>query len=215
MKPLSAEEACDQLNVSRETKKRLEIYVAMLKKWQQSINLVSTTTLDDVWRRHIVDSGQVFRHLSKPHGHIMDIGSGAGLPGMILAIMGAGDAETPVSLVESDERKCAFLAVVARECGITVKVRNRRLEQLDPFLPDSITARALAPLDRLLTWTETQHHPDLECLFLKGEQVDQELTCLSNYPNIKVERVPSLTSPDGILLKLTGFDHPEIEGHRG
>ena len=82
--PLSAEEACDRLDVSRETRQRLEIYVALLKRWQRSINLVSTATLDDVWRRHILDSGQVFRHLSRPHDLIMDIGSGAGLPGLVL-----------------------------------------------------------------------------------------------------------------------------------
>ncbi|MGC6484298.1 MAG: 16S rRNA (guanine(527)-N(7))-methyltransferase RsmG [Candidatus Puniceispirillales bacterium] len=205
--PLSAEEACDRLDVSRETRQRLEIYVALLKRWQRSINLVSTATLDDVWRRHILDSGQVFRHLSRPHDLIMDIGSGAGLPGLVLAIMGAGGAENPLSLVESDERKCAFLAVAARECGISVKIRNTRLERLEPLRPAVITSRALAPLERLLDWTRAQHHPDLECLFLKGGQVDQELTCLANYPNINMDRIPSLSSPEGVLLKLTGFDH--------
>ena len=73
----------------------------MLKRWQKSINLVSATTLDDVWRRHILDSGQIFRHLADQQGQVMDIGSGAGLPGLILAIMGAGAADKPVMLVES------------------------------------------------------------------------------------------------------------------
>ena len=203
--PLSADEACAQLNVSRETQDRLEIYVDLLKRWQKSINLVSSATLDDVWRRHILDSGQIFRLLSDPRGQVMDIGSGAGLPGLILAIMGAGSAEKPVMLVESDERKCAFLAVAARQCGIKVKIRNARLEHLDPIFPDTITARAMAPLERLLAWTAQQHHPGLECLFLKGERVEEEMTCLADYPGISVDTVASLTSPEGVILKLSGF----------
>ena len=203
--PLSADEACAQLDVSRETQDRLEIYVDLLKRWQKSINLVSSATLDDVWRRHILDSGQIFRLLSDPRGQVMDIGSGAGLPGLILAIMGAGSAEKPVMLVESDERKCAFLAVAARQCGIKVKIRNARLEHLDPIFPDTITARAMAPLERLLAWTAQQHHPGLECLFLKGERVEEEMTCLADYPGISVDTAASLTSPEGVILKLSGF----------
>ena len=203
--PLSAHEACDLLNVSRETQEKLEIYVTLLTRWQKSINLVGSATLDDVWRRHILDSGQVFSHIANPDGQIMDIGSGAGLPGLILAIMGAGTDDMPLMLVESDERKCAFMAVAARECGVSIKIKNTRLEQLAPIQPATITARALAPLERLLDWTSKQHHPDLQCLFMKGENVDQELTCLANYPNIKHETVPSLSSPQGVILNLTGF----------
>ena len=206
VKPLSADEACAELNVSRETQERLEIYVDVLKRWQKSINLVSSATLDDVWRRHILDSGQIFRHLSPAQGQVMDIGSGAGLPGLILAIMGAGSDDKPVMLVESDERKCAFLAVIARQCGIKVKIRNARLEQLDPVFPDTITARAMAPLERLLAWTAQQHHPGLQCLFLKGERVEEEMACLADYPHLNVDTSASLTSPEGVILKLTGFD---------
>ena len=203
---LSADEACARLDVSRETQERLEIYVDVLKRWQKSINLVSATTLDDVWRRHILDSGQIFRHLADQQGQVMDIGSGAGLPGLILAIMGAGAADKPVMLVESDERKCAFLAVAARQCGIKVKIRNARLEHLDPIFPDTITARAMAPLERLLAWTAQQHHPGLECLFLKGERAEEEMACLADHPHINVETSASLSSPEGVILKLTGFD---------
>lgn len=204
--PMNADDVARLLDVSRETQERLEIYVETLQHWQKSINLVSLSTLDDVWRRHILDCGQLFRHLSTPHGAVMDIGSGAGLPGLILAIMGAGSEAQPVTLVESDERKCAFMAVAARQCGIKVKIRTKRLESLEPLQPDIITARAMAPLERLLLWTEKQHHANLQCLFLKGENVDQELTCLANYPNIKLETAESLSSSGGVILSLTGFD---------
>ena len=109
-------------------------------------------------------------------------------------------------LVESDERKCAFLAVAARQCGIKVKIRNARLEHLDPIFPDTITARAMAPLERLLAWTAQQHHPGLECLFLKGERAEEEMACLADHPHINVETSASLSSPEGVILKLTGFD---------
>ena len=92
---LSADEACARLDVSRETQERLEIYVDVLKRWQKSINLVSATTLDDVWRRHILDSGQIFRHLAHQQGQVMDIGSGAGLPGLILPLWGREQQTSP------------------------------------------------------------------------------------------------------------------------
>jgi 16S rRNA (guanine527-N7)-methyltransferase len=138
----------------------------------------------------------------------MDIGSGAGLPGLVLAIMRQGDYGDdahPVTLVESDQRKCAFLGVAAEECGVKVKIINERLEELSPIFPDVITARALAPIETLLQWTRAQHHDHLKCIFLKGAQVDEELTCLKNYPNINCMKSPSLSSPDGRIIELTGF----------
>lgn len=201
---------CD---VSRETEDRLMAYVRLLRKWQRSINLVSAKTLDDVWSRHILDSAQIFPHLPDGQASIMDIGSGAGLPGIIIGIMRAGcygaDA-LPVTLVESDQRKCAFLATAARECGIRVKIDNTRLESLPSREPDVITARALASVEKLLIWTRAQHHTGLKCVFLKGAHVDEELTCLATYPNITSEQHPSLTGDDGRILTLTGFDSSSV-----
>lgn len=205
MRPLSAEEVRRQLDVSRETIQRLEAYVAVLVKWQRSINLVSQSTIDDIWRRHILDSGQVFRLLRDPSAPVMDIGSGAGLPGLVLAILGAEEAATPLTLVESDERKCAFLGIAAREAGVKIRIINDRIEASPAQQPAVITARALAPLEKLLDWTRAQHHPGLECLFLKGARHQEELTSLVNYPNIRSEIIPSQTSPDGVILRLSGF----------
>ena len=196
------------LNVSRETEDRLARYVALLRKWQQKINLVSGKTLDDVWSRHILDSAQIFPYLPDGSAKIMDIGSGAGLPGMITAILRAGAYGydgAPVTMVESDQRKCAFLATAARECDVKIIIENKRLEQLPPLFPDVITARALASVEKLLEWTQAQHHEGLKCVFLKGAKVDEELTCLSDYSNIKTEQMPSLTSDDGVILMLSGF----------
>ncbi|MCE2516376.1 MAG: 16S rRNA (guanine(527)-N(7))-methyltransferase RsmG [Alphaproteobacteria bacterium] len=204
----AAEDVCAQLDVSRETAERLQCYVDTLAKWQRKINLVSRTTLDEVWTRHILDCGQIHRLMPGPDGMIMDIGAGAGLPGLVLAIMRHGqygDSASPVTLVESDQRKCAFLGVAARQCGVTIKIANERLERLPHLKPDVITARALASIEVLLNWTAAQHHDGLKCVFLKGAQADEELTCLADYPNIKLMKTPSLTSPEGVVVELTGF----------
>jgi 16S rRNA (guanine527-N7)-methyltransferase len=196
------------LDVSRETEDRLVVYVELLAKWQSRINLVSGQTLDDVWTRHVLDAAQIYPLVSKATAKIMDIGSGAGLPGLIVAILRAGDHGTkaqPVIMVESDQRKCAFLAAAARECGVSIKIENKRLELLPAQSPDVITARALASVEKLLRLTKVQHHDDLKCVFLKGARTDEELTCLSDYPNIKIEKRPSLTSDDGVILILSGF----------
>jgi 16S rRNA (guanine527-N7)-methyltransferase len=196
------------LNVSRETEDRLVAYVELLAKWQSKINLISGKTLDDVWTRHILDVAQIYPFVSRATAKIMDIGSGAGLPGLIIAILRAGDYGArahPVIMVESDQRKGAFLAAAARECDVSIKIENKRLELLPAQSPDVITARALASVEKLLRLTRIQHHDNLTCVFLKGARVDEELTCLSDYPNIKVEKRPSLTSDDGVILILSGF----------
>jgi 16S rRNA (guanine527-N7)-methyltransferase len=206
--PPLAENICTQLGVSRETSERLHRYVAVLLKWQAKINLISRTTVGDIWVRHILDSGQIHRHIPNPSDHILDIGSGAGLPGLVMAIMRQGeygDQAHPVTLVESDQRKCAFLKVAAQECGVKIKIAHNRLEHLPPLYPDIITARALAPMGKLLVWTKAQHHDRLRCLFLKGGKVDEELTCLEDYPIISCAKLPSLSCADGVIVQLTGF----------
>ena len=198
---LTAEDACERLNVSRETGAQFEEYVALLTEWQSKINLVSKASLDDVWERHIVDSGQIFELLPQSEEKLLDIGSGAGLPGLILAMMGA----EKVILVESDRRKCAFLHAAIERIGIKAEIINERVENLAPLYPSVITARALAPLAKLLTLTKAQHHPSLTCLFMKGKTYHQDLTCLANYPNLNSEIIKSQTSPDSAIIKLTGF----------
>ena len=195
-----------QLDVSRETMERLEAYVAVLLDWRERVNLVGRSTLDDVWGRHVLDSGQLFRHLPAECPSVMDIGSGAGLPGLVLAILAAESRPGMATvLVESDGRKCAFLEAAMREAGVVVEIRHERVERLPPLKPAVITARALAPLEKLLAMTRSQHHPGLQCLFMKGASHEQELTCLDDSPNIAATVIPSVTNPEGAIISLTGF----------
>lgn len=193
-----AESIARFLNVSRETQEKLAIYVALLIKWQASINLVSSRTLPQIWHRHILDSAQLVRYLPAAPSRIMDMGSGAGLPGVILAIL----TDHEIHLVESDSRKVAFMRTALRETGTQAILHEQRMENLPAIQPDIITARALAPLAQLLELSRHQHHVQLHYLFLKGREVKQELTALPSYPKLEAETFPSLTDSDASIIRL-------------
>jgi 16S rRNA (guanine527-N7)-methyltransferase len=206
--PLSPETFAQSANVSRETLTRLERYAALLIKWQGAINLVGRDTVPDLWRRHMLDSAQLAAHLpsSGTAGRplvIVDLGSGAGFPGMVLAILAADHARHwQVHLVESDARKCAFLSTVARETGAAARIHTARAEHLAPFVADMVTARALASLDQLLIYAEPFLGAGSECLFLKGAAAADELTEARKSWNMRVEQLPSRSGPAGSLLHI-------------
>ena len=197
-------------NVSRETQSglsvlaALEIYAQLLVKWQAKINLVSRNSLNGLWTRHILDSAQLIPFLPVSPVKIMDIGSGAGFPGIILGILTVHD----VHLVESDQRKCAFLRTVVRETGASVTIHNERIEALADMNPDIITARALAPLDKLLDLTRQQHNEHLQFLFLKGKTAKQELTSLTSWPKLSAVLHPSITDSEAVLMQVISSPVP-------
>jgi 16S rRNA (guanine527-N7)-methyltransferase len=200
-----------RFDVSRETMARLSRYVALLEKWNRRINLVSPRSLEDVWRRHILDSAQLLHHLPPaPPGRplrLMDIGSGAGLPGLVLAAM--IDAE--VHLVESDGRKAVFLREAARQMGLSPRVHAVRIESLAGVTPDVVTARALAPLPKLLRLAApflcaTADRKVPSCgLFLKGREVAKEIILAHKEWEMSVESIPSLSDPQGVVLRIQGL----------
>jgi 16S rRNA (guanine527-N7)-methyltransferase len=160
-----------RMPVSRETMERLAAYLKLLAQWQRAINLVGRSTMADPWRRHILDSAQLFRFLPQPSGRIADIGSGAGLPGIVLAIMGV----PAVHLVEADRRKAQFLREVARQLGLTaVTVHAERIEAL-ALTVNCVTARALAPLSTLLELAAPLLEQDGRLILLKGRNAEVEL----------------------------------------
>ena len=191
-------EVCAYLNVSRETEAKLEAYVSLLEKWQTRINLVSSRTLPFIWQRHILDCAQLTAHLPTVTGRIMDIGAGAGLPGVIIAIL----TECEVHLVESDTKKVSFMRTALAEVGVQATIHHARIEDLPHLNIDIITARALAPLSKLIQLTQTQDHYGLSYLFLKGKRVNQELTELSTSSTLTVASYPSITDQDSSILYL-------------
>ena len=191
-------------NVSRETFSRLETYDALLRKWQAKINLVAKDSLQELWRRHFLDSAQLLPLLPQGNDPITDLGSGAGFPGLVLAVM----TEREVHLVDSDQRKGAFLLECARQAGIAsrVKVHTTRIEAARAWKAPIITARALAALDQLLDWASPYIAPQTVCLFLKGARAEDELTLAGRSWNMATERHGSLTDPSGVILRLSNIE---------
>jgi len=197
-----------ETGVSRETLARLESYADLLIRWTKAVNLVSRDSLHDLWRRHMFDSAQLLPLLpNAPEGRrrvTVDLGSGAGFPGMVLSILGADD----VHLVESDQRKVMFLREVAREVGSDAHIHGVRVEQLPRFPVDVVTARAFAPLDKLLDEAAafldptqaTNGRTSARGAFLKGRKVDEELTAARKAWQMDVEKVPSRSDSSGTIL---------------
>ncbi len=184
--------------VSRETLAKLDAYLALLSQWQKAINLVGKSTLEDPWRRHIVDSAQLARHLPAGPLRIADLGSGAGLPGLVLAMMEVAE----VHLVEADRRKAQFLREAARRLDLgNVRVHAVRIEALD-LAVDVVTARALAPLVELLPLALPLLAPRGRLLLLKGRNADAELTAAADSWTMRVAVEPSLADPLGRVLIL-------------
>ncbi len=186
--------------VSRETLERLKIYAETLISWNKRLNLVGRSTVDDLWRRHFLDSAQLYPLFSPNSKTLLDLGSGAGFPGLVLAIMGCPQ----VYLVESDRKKAAFLREAARVTGTQVQIHSVRIEALDPFPVDVVTARALAPLTDLLVWAEPFLGPRSTCLFLKGRNVEDELTDLREMWETEIIREPSLTDSESTVVCIRG-----------
>lgn len=202
---MSPEEFARAADVSRETLAQFIVYKELLEKWGARINLVSRDTLADPWGRHFLDSAQLYRLIPRGGRVLYDLGSGAGFPGLVLALM---DPKLEVHLVESDRRKAAFLAEVARATGHArqITIHATRVANLPPRLhqaADIVTARALAELDELLGLAAPLLAARGVCLFPKGAQAERELTAAAKHWKMKVERFPSRTDSSGLVLRIS------------
>ncbi len=180
---------------------RLEAYLDLLVRWQRRINLVAASTLADPWRRHVLDSAQLAPLLPAAAAAIYDLGSGAGFPGLVLAIVG----RRAVHLVEADARKCAFLAEAARVTAAPAVIVNRRIEDLAPACADVVTARALAPLPELLPLAAGILRRDGIALLLKGRSVAAELTAAAKLWTMRATSIASSSERSGVILRIEGL----------
>ncbi len=193
----------EALGVADEDLRRLRAYVALLGEWQAKINLVSADSFKDVWRRHILDSAQLGPLLPPDAKIIADIGSGAGFPGLVLAILaGPNQSSHEFHLIESNGRKCAFLREANRITGAGVKIYHSRAEKLSNLSADVIISRAVASLDELLEYADSMLKKDGQCLFLKGKKWREELTQAQKNWIINESTIQSLSDSSGIFLKL-------------
>ena len=201
--PLAPQEFAALADVSRETLERLSAYLVLLRTWHPRINLVSRTTLDDPWRRHFLDSAQLMPLVGNAADRIYDIGSGAGFPGLVLAIMGASD----IHLIESDQRKATFLREVARITSTKITLHAERAEKIRSHDARLVISRACAALPRLLELSEPLLATAGVCLFLKGRDVEAELTAANKAWKMRTSKIPSKSDPTGVILRLEDLQH--------
>ena len=194
------------LNVSRETFLRLKEYEKLLFKWNAKINLVSRSTLDNFWNRHVLDSAQFLSSVGEKAGKWVDLGSGGGLPGLVVAIL--SDESEPVNklfLVEADVRKAVFLKTVCRELGLKVEVYNNRIEELPLMSANIVSARALAPLKTLCLYAKNHLEKDGVAVFAKGENWKAELVEAQKKWIFSYEAVKSTLHEGSVVLVLRGI----------
>ena len=196
-----------EFDVSRETCARLEAYIALLTRWNARINLVAPATIETAWTRHVADSAQLFALAPVSASSWIDLGSGAGLPGLPVAALAAEKSPgLHVTLVESDTRKAAFLVTAVREMGLDVTVEPRRIEALPARCYNVVSARAMAPRDRLcaLAHRFSARHtgPGTVFLFPKGARLDSELPADTAHWHIRAERIASRTDPEATVLRI-------------
>lgn len=194
------------LSVSRETLRRLEIYVELIAKWNPAINLVSKNSMSDMWFRHIFDSAQIFPEMPDCAINCLDIGSGGGFPSIVLAIISAEKRpERKFDLIESDQRKATFLREAARTLNLSIQVFDNRAEHVKPFGADFLSARALAPLPKLLELASRHLHPEGVCMFPKGETFLQEIREAEQFFTFNCSIIPSKTDANCAILKIDGI----------
>jgi 16S rRNA (guanine527-N7)-methyltransferase len=196
--PLTPGEFRALTNVSRETLACFQTYLDLLQKWQKALNLVAKSTLKDPWRRHILDSAQLAPLIPRRPCRVLDLGSGAGFPGLVLSLLEVGE----IHLVESDGRKCVFLREAIRITESSAILHEGRAESLPSIGADVVTARALASVEDLLGYAARHLKQDGVCLFLKGKGAEDELTQAGKGWKMRVERFPSRTDPGGCILLL-------------
>jgi 16S rRNA (guanine527-N7)-methyltransferase len=186
-------------DVPRETQAELDRFIAFLLRWNSTVNLVARADEPFLWDRHIADSLQLVPLMQPRSERAIDLGSGAGFPGLILALV----TGVPFDLIEADQRKAAFLREAARLTGAPVQIHPIRIEAANLPPAPLITARAVAVLPRLLALAAPLLAPDGMCLFLKGANVDAELTHAATQWQMQADGIPSRTAPDARILRIT------------
>lgn len=205
MSDLGRAAALAQLDVPRETIERLDVFADLLWKWNSRINLVSRSTLDDLWVRHILDSAQLLE--IAPEGKLWaDFGSGGGFPGLVVAALSKDRfPDMEFRLVEADQRKCTFLRTVIRECDLPAEVQCVRIEELETVGADILSARALADLSTLLGYAGTHLAREGRALFPKGKSVDNEIDAALAHWRFDCQKYPSKTDDEAVILSIGGI----------
>lgn len=192
------------MSVSRETS-QLATYAALIRKWNPAINLVAPSTLEDLETRHIFDSEQLASVSSAAKGSWVDLGSGGGLPGIVL---GVARPDLELTLLESDQRKCSFLRTAVRELNLkNINVLSKRIEEVQPLLARNLSARALAPLPLLMSYIDRHLANDGTAWLMKGRNWQSEVAEAKLTWQFDLKTHPSKTESGAAILEITGIRH--------
>lgn len=181
----------------------LRQYEALVQKWQKAVNLVSAGSLNQIWERHILDSAQLYPLIPSTARVLVDLGSGGGFPGLVLAVLNYVNkgSLTDIYLIESDSKKCVFLTEAARELGVPVHILNERIEHVQGIQADVITARALTTIEQLMTYSKPFLKETTQLLLLKGKSVAAEIEPIRDMCQVAV--IPSQTDKTGQIIRIT------------
>ena len=200
--------AIEKFKISRETVNLLEDYVELLTKWNKSINLVSSDSIKDCWKRHIEDSLQLWRFVHKDYTKWVDFGSGAGFPGLVIALLALEKLPSlSVKLIESDKRKCVFLGEASRILGVKVEIFPLRIENVPSQNADVVSARALSSLKELLFFSRIHRKNNGISLFLKGKKLSQEIKNVIKTHKFDYTIFPSLTNNESYILRVENHNY--------
>jgi len=197
------DQIAERLGVSRETIEKLSTYEQLVQKWNPAINLVAKSTLDSIWERHFADSADVWVYAKPKTGRWLDIGSGGGFPGLIIAIIAAEKApDLKVTCIESDIRKCEFMRTVTRATGLSVNILSRRIEEAPAQGADFISARALAPLPKLLGFVHKHLAANGVAFLHKGANWEPEIEDAKSLWSFDVETQAGIFNNASKILKI-------------
>lgn len=190
------------VNVSRETNERLKAFADLTVKWTAKINLIAKSTVPDVWQRHIIDSAQLYQ-FAPAYDHWVDIGSGGGFPGIVMAVMALElNPDGRFTLIESDVRKATFLRSAIRELSLNAYVKTQRIELAEPEGADVVSARALGSVSELLPLVHRHMKPTGTALLMKGRRYAEELQGVSDDWAFELDEYPSITDPSSRILSI-------------
>jgi 16S rRNA (guanine527-N7)-methyltransferase len=196
------------VNVSRETEALLDRYVDLVKKWTTRINLISTPSVPAIWDRHVLDSVQLYHDAPAAPFHWVDIGSGGGFPGIVIAVLARAEGlSARFTLVESDQRKATFLKAAARELGLAVTVLTTRIEETAPLSADILSARAMGPLTNLINHAARHLAPAGKAVFPKGRTFQTEIDAARHDWRFDLTLRPSMTDPEAKILTIGNITH--------
>ncbi|MBT4951261.1 MAG: 16S rRNA (guanine(527)-N(7))-methyltransferase RsmG [Pelagibacteraceae bacterium] len=198
---MNKEDVILYFNLSKNQVEKIEFFISQIINYNKHTNLVGKSTIENIWERHVLDCLQLSKHINEKKLKIFDIGTGAGLPGVLLSIIGYKN----VLMVDSVKKKTDFIKRVVKELTLSARVQNKRIEKVKGVKQDIIVSRALAPLSKLLTYALLHSEKNTTLLFLKGRSVNNEIEIAMKNFDFDFKKFESVSSGDGCILQINNF----------